>query len=135
MTNQNQFSRGVDKRYIPRWSVQNKILYRKEKNSTYQEAYSKDINSSGACFSCPEEIKPSAKLTLVLYLADAVAVEVTGRVLWNKDAQPHNLVGVRFENTSEQVQEMILQYAFECKKEALTRHWFEGWENKESASK
>ena len=129
MTNPQKLSRGPDKRYFPRWSVQNKILYRKEENSTYQEALSKDINGSGACFSCPEKIKPSTKINLLLYLADSVAVEVTGRVLWNKDGDSHNLVGVRFENTAAQVQEMILQYAFECKPEDFMRHWFKGWEN------
>ena len=129
MTNPKKLSRGPDKRYFPRWNVQNKILYRKEENSTYQEALSKDINGSGACFSCLEEIKPSSKLTLLLYLADFVAVEVTGTVLWNKDGDSHNFVGVRFENTAAQVQDMILHYAFECKKEDFQRHWFKGWEN------
>ena len=122
MVNPNPLSRGSDERYIPRWSVQNKVLYRKEKNSSYHEARSKDINSSGACFSCPEEIKPSSKLNLVLYLADHVAVEVTGRVLWNKDGKANKLVGVRFENISEQVQDMILEYAFACKRDNFKQH-------------
>ena len=119
MTNPKKLSRGTDKRYFPRWNVQNKILYRKEKNSSYQKALSKDISGSGACFSCPEKIKPSSKLNLIFYLADSVAVEVTGRVLWNKDGRSNNLIGVRFENISDQVEEMILQYAFEYKREVF----------------
>ena len=130
MSNPNQVSRGPEKRYIPRWNVQNKILYRKEENNIYREALSKDINSSGACFLCPEAIQPPSKLTLLLYLSEHVAVEVSGTVLWNKDGSGYNLIGIRFESIPRQIQEIILQHAFEYKKEDLVRHWFKGWEEK-----
>ena len=115
-------------RNLPRWSTENRVLFRLENDSIFKEALSKDITTSGACLYCQEEIKSSSKLTLLIYLTDDLAVEVGGTVLWNKNIASNNLIGVRFENTSPQVQEMILQYAFESKKDDLTRHWFKGWE-------
>ena len=119
--------RGNDQRYIPRWVVHNKVLYRRENNPSYQETASKDINCSGASFYCKDEIGPNQKLKMVLYLSETIAVEVTGTVLWKKDGKDQSLIGVRFENIPAHVQDMILQYAFEFKKEDLTRHWFQGW--------
>lgn len=119
--------RGSDQRYIPRWVVHNKVLYRKENNPAYQETASKDINCSGASFYCSDEVSPHQKLQMVMYLSETIAVEVSGTVLWKKDSKDQSLIGVRFENISSHVQDMILQYAFEFKKEDLTRHWFKGW--------
>lgn len=119
--------RGSDQRYIPRWVVQNKVLYRKEGNSAYQETASKDINCSGASFYCKDEVSPNQKLKMVMYLSETIAVEVCGTVLWKKDGKDQNLIGVRFENIPAHVQDMILQYAFEFKKKDLTQHWFQGW--------
>ena len=58
-----------------------------------------------------------------------VAVQIDGTVMWQAtNHQPnHNLIGIRFENTSSRVQELILEYAFEYKKEALSQFWFRGW--------
>ena len=119
--------RGAEKRYIPRWIVQNKVLYRPENNPAYQETSSHDINCSGASFYCKEDVLPRQKIKMVMYLSETIAVEVTGTVLWKKDGDQQNLIGVRFEETPLHVQDMILQYAFEHKKEDLTRHWFKGW--------
>ena len=119
--------RGSDQRYIPRWVVNNKVLYRKENNPAYQETASKDINCSGASFYCKDEVGPNQKLKMVMYLSQTIAVEVSGTVLWEKIGKDQNLIGVRFENIPSHVQDMILQYAFEFKKEDLTRHWFQGW--------
>ena len=119
--------RGSDKRYIPRWVVQNKVLYRKENNSAYQETASKDINCSGASFYCNDEVSLNQKLKMVMYLSETTAVEVSGTVLWKKNDKDQNLIGVRFENIPPHVQDTILKYAFEFTKEDLTRHWFQGW--------
>ena len=64
---------------------------------------------------------------MVMYLSETTAVEVCGTVLWKKDGKDQNLIGVRFENIPAHVQDMILQYAFEFKKEDVMRHWFKGW--------
>ena len=128
-TSLGHFSRGAERRYIPRWSVSNKILYRKEKSTSYREAASKDITCAGACLLSEECLLPQQKLSLVIYLCDDVAVQIDGTVMWQAtNHQPnHNLIGIRFENTSSRVQELILEYAFEYKKEALSQFWFRGW--------
>ena len=119
--------RGSDQRYIPRWVVHNKILYRRENNPAYQETSSRDINCTGASFYGKEDILPRQKIKMVMYLSETTAVEVSGTVLWKKNADEKPLIGVRFEEITPHVQDMILQYAFEYKKEDLTRHWFKGW--------
>ena len=127
MENQNNSSRGADKRYIPRWEVRNKILYSKENASSYQETSSKNINCNGACLYCDEPLIPDQKINLVLYLSESIAVEIKGKILWKRTEDHQNLIGVRFEEASPQIKEMILQYAFEYKKDDVISHWFKGW--------
>lgn len=124
----------TERRYFPRWIVENKVLYRLPHQTSYREATTKDLSGDGACLLCQEDLKAAQenlkaplKLTLVVYLADDIAVEVTGYVMWNEFSGQRALLGVRFENTSTKVQDMILQYAFECNKELLTKNWFKGW--------
>ena len=119
----NSQTRGAEKRYIPRWIVQNKVLYRRENNPAYQETSSRDINCSGASFYCKEDVLPRQKIKMVMYLSETIAVEVSGTVLWEKNADQKKLIGVRFEEITPNVQDMILQYAFEYKKEDLTQRW------------
>lgn len=116
-----------ERRYFPRWIVENKVLYRLHDNF-YCEGTTKDLSCDGACLLCTENLNAPSKLTLVVYLDDVTAVEVTGHVVWNNFSGQRSLVGVRFENISTKVQDMILQHAFECNKELLTKHWFKGWE-------
>ena len=116
-----------ERRYFPRWSVENKILYRLRGHASYREGTTKDLSCDGASLLCEEDLKAPCRVNLVLYLDNDIAVEVTGYVIWNQFTGQRSLVGVRFENTSTKVQDMILQYAFECNKEQLTKYWFEGW--------
>src|SRR6267142_2588789 len=116
-----------DKRYLPRWVVNQRVLYQKENEPFYRECRSKDIHCEGACISPTEGLPLDQKLTLTIYISEDVAVHVQGKVLWAMNLPQQNLVGLQFSNVSQKVQDMILQYAFNCNKEAMRKHWFEGW--------
>ena len=118
----------TERRYFPRWIVENKVLYRLPHQTSYREAITKDLSCDGVCFLCEEDLKTPSKLTLVVYLDNDIAIEVKGYVVWNKFNIRQSPIGVRFENIPTKVQDMILQYAFECNKEILTKHWFKGWQ-------
>ena len=45
----------------------------------------------------------------------------------NKIGAKGNIVGIDFCETSEEVKETILNYAFEVKRQDLVKHWFRGW--------
>ncbi len=117
-----------EKRYFPRWDVNHKILYKKENTLFYKECSCTDISADGVCLSALEAFEPHQKLNLLVYLSENVAVEVNGTVLWNKISAQRCLAGFKFESISANVQDLILQFAFDCKKEQLHRNWFEGWE-------
>ena len=116
-----------DKRYLPRWIVNNRVLYQKENEDFYRECRSKDIHCEGACIKPEEVLTPDQKLKLAIYLNDEVAVHVQGKVLWALSNTQQYFAGLQFFNISEKVQDMILQYAFKLNKTALTNHWFQGW--------
>ena len=118
-----------DRRYFPRWEVQNRVIYRLEHDLNTRECHSRDINCTGACLCLKESIALNQRLKLTLFLTDDVAVHVDGKVLW---AQPNNndyLVGVNFVEINEEIRDLILQYAFEIKKGDLVKHWFKGWKS------
>ena len=143
----------AERRYFPRWTVEHKVIYKKiaagngfaaasnhhpeekspslkikkETPPVYHEGFSRDIGCEGTSLYTDESLAPSQKLKLLVYLSEDVAVQVDGTVLWQQPAEKQNLLGVRFENVTSQVQNLILQHAFECKKEDLQRNWFAGW--------
>ena len=119
-----------EKRYFPRWEVNNRISYRLGPDQRDHECRSRDLNCCGACLLTNQPLFPDQKLRMTVYLAEDVAVHVEGKVLWSKSDDDQFLVGVNFLETSKRIQDIILDYAFEIKKEDLIKHWFKGWDNK-----
>ncbi len=118
---------GSDNRYLPRWEVQNRILYKFNDESKVRECQSKDISCAGACLLTPERLPKNKKIKLTIYLNDDKYIEVQGHIAWTKVQGNEHLVGISFYNTNEKDQELILKYAFEIKKEDVIKHWFKGW--------
>jgi hypothetical protein len=118
-----------ERRYIPRWQVSNKVLYKKNKDHVYKECQSKDISCCGTCLFTDEELLPNQQLTLEIHLADDLAFCVDGRALWNSAVGEKFLTGVTFFNVTPKTQELILEYAFNFDKKSVVKHWFKGWES------
>ena len=118
---------GSEKRYLPRWTVNHRVIYQKENDSVSRECRSKNIHCEGACIDALEMLTSNQNLTLTFFLFDDVAVEVQGKVQWILNNAQQNLIGLQFYNVSQKVQDLILQYAFRVNKEGLIKHWFEGW--------
>ena len=116
-----------DKRYIPRWEVDNRILLQAEDDDNVKECRSRDISCVGICLFTPQEISVNQKVRLTVYLSEATQIQVIGTILWTKKTADGNLVGIIFEDTKPETQDLILDYAFEIKREDLVKHWFQGW--------
>ena len=115
-----------DYRYFPRWEVANKITYKHENGVNFHECLSHDISNTGLCMRTYERIKPNERLAMTIELTDGVSVQVNGRSLWQKDGDRDFLVGIRFEEISEKVQDMIFNCAFESHPQQFQQKWFEG---------
>ena len=118
-----------ERRYFPRWEVKNRVSYRLAHDQQIKECQSRDVNCAGACLSLKEALPVDQHLKLTLYLTDDVSVHVDGKVLWARPNQDDYLIGVSFLSTNEKIQDLILQYAFELKKQDLVKHWFKGWKS------
>ena len=122
-------SSGPDKRYFPRWEVSNKIKYIVGSEMDFHECISRDLSCAGLSMLAKDSrLAPAQKVKLKVELSTKAAVEVQGRVVWNRPLRDGNLVGINFEDINAQAQEIILQHAFEVKKRDLVDHWFRGWE-------
>lgn len=118
-----------EKRYFPRWEVNNRICYRLEPESLLHECRSRDLNCCGACLLTNQSLEPEQKLKLSVYLAEDVCIHLEGKVLWSKpEPDQQYLVGVNFLETSKKIQDLILDHAFEINKKNLVKHWFKGWD-------
>ena len=116
-----------ERRYLPRWEVNNRVFYRADPEANFQECQSRDLHFSGACLCTNQSLPLNQKLKLRIFLSDQIAVDVEGTVLWNKSVGQQNFVGINFYEISQKVQEKMLKYAFEVKKADMVRHWFRGW--------
>lgn len=118
---------GPEKRYLPRWDVNNRVLCRLQDQVDASECRSMDLSCAGACLVTRQPLPKNQKIKLTIYLTEAKPVEVEGHIVWSRVSGYGNLLGVNFDNTTLEIQETILQYAFEFKKKDLLDHWFEGW--------
>lgn len=123
---------GNDQRYFPRWQVNNRIVYRCDGEMHPREARSRDLSCAGICLMAPHSLHPAPKIKLKIYLFDDKSIEVEGHTVWTKTIADGHLVGIIFDNTNSETQNVILQYAFEFKKKDVIRHWFEGWDGTRS---
>src|SRR5689334_3945545 len=74
----------MEKRYLPRWEVANRILYQLENEEKTHESSSKDLSCTGACFSAAQSLPVKKKIKLKIYLSNEVAIKVEGQIVWNK---------------------------------------------------
>lgn len=119
-----------EKRYIPRWQVDNRVCYQFESGGNAHECRSKDLSCSGICLQTDQGMIPEQNVKLTIDLSDSVSVKVDGRILWSRPSLGWNLAGISFSNVDPEVQDLILDYAFEVKKEDVVKHWFKGWNEK-----
>ncbi len=119
-----------DQRYFPRWIVTAPVLYKHQTIPQPQNGQTKDLSCSGACVAIREPLCLNEKVKLTIYLSPSEGVEVLGRVIWQHTSLHENLTGISFYDTSDAVQDRILQHAFKVDREKITKHWFSGWENR-----
>ena len=117
-----------DRRYFPRWEVENKIVYCEENNPIEYECLSKDIHCSGLCLKSDRDIPLSTHLNLKISLTNDIdPVMAAGHVVWTLKSASSNLVGVQFDRIGGKSKETIFDYAFEYKHDQLMNLWFSGW--------
>ena len=117
-----------DKRYFPRWEVQNRVLYQPFKSSDPKEAITRDLSCAGACICMEDSIGLDQKIKLTVYLSEETKVDLLGKVVWIKLQGDKNFVGVNFFNTEQEAQDLILEYAFSLDRSKLINHWYKGWD-------
>jgi len=116
-----------DLRYIPRWEVKSRVMYIRPGEIAFHQSESHDINCMGACIFTDEEIPLDEKLNVTIYLTSDISISVTAKVVWEKTVGEQKILGLHFENVSDQVRDLIFNYAFEYKKEDLVKNWFKGF--------
>jgi len=120
----------ADKRYLPRWEAKNRIAYQFSESQQDNECFSHDLSSVGICLRTPRPLPLNQRIKLTVYLTEQNFFPAEGRVVWSRmTSEGDSLNGVLFEKITPQSQEMILQYAFEFKRDDLVKHWFQGWES------
>ncbi|MBF0478136.1 MAG: PilZ domain-containing protein [Candidatus Omnitrophica bacterium] len=128
---QSGLMRDSDDRYLPRWEVENKVLYQIDDDIGIREAATKDLNCAGTCLRTQNEFHTDQKVKLTIYLDDNTPVTIHGQIRWIKDSDhkhpQEKEVGISFFNTPETVQNLILQYAFELNEKKLANYWFKDW--------
>ena len=120
-----------DKRYLPRWQVNNRVVCILQEEHRSYEGVSRDLNCMGICITTCADFTMNQKIKLRIYLSDDIAVKVEGHVVWAHTSPDDRLLGITFENISREAQDLLLQYAYEIKKNDIIKHWFTGWSDKE----
>ena len=116
-----------DKRYFPRWEIQNRVSYRRLTNHKTHTGYTQDLSCTGACLLINEVICPQEELFLTVYLSRDKKVELQGRIIWTTPIDKKTKLGIHFFNTPPQVADIILEHAFRLNPTRYRQHLFEGW--------
>jgi len=118
-----------ERRYLPRWEVNNRVICRLDSTPEALECRSRDLSCAGIEIISQQSLQPRQKVNLTICLTETKALDVTGHVVWQRAASVGNISGVVFENVPQEIQDAILKYAFEFKKKDVINHWYEGWNN------
>ena len=109
----------IDKRYFPRWEVENRVLFQLKDNAEVFEGYTKDLNCAGMCLNTPQLLTVHQKLKLIIYLSKKTSISLLGIIVWVRDEKLFHKAGVVFYNTPMETQDIMLQFAFNLNKERL----------------
>ncbi len=119
-----------DQRYFPRWSVNNRVIYRAETTPDHQlrHGQTRDISCAGACLYLKEFLSPQQKIILNIHLSPKITLDLRATVAWQKTDDAAYLTGVTFYETSDETQQQILEHAFEFDRPKVLEHWYKGWD-------
>lgn len=114
-------------RYFPRWEVNNRVLYRTDGDKELYEGKTKDISCAGARIVGGTQGSPHQKIKMSVQLSEGTTIRLTARILWVKCDVEKPEMGVIFCDISDDIQDSILQHAFEIDKDKVVKQWFKGW--------
>ena len=123
-------SKNPEHRYFPRWEIDKRAQYSLQQSVTDKEARAVDLSCSGACIITEDPLLPTQKLKLNIYLNDVTVVNISGRIIWVKHWSNQNEAGVDFDAIDQKTQDLILDHAFNLKKQDLINYWFKGWDGR-----
>ena len=129
-TTSDQDSPKADKRYLPRWQVNNRVSCTLLGERHSHAGVSRDLNCMGMSFISETRFLPNQKVKLKIHLSEDTVVKVEGYIVWTRSAGDGFASGILFENLSLEAQDLLLQYAYEIKKDDVVDHWFTGWSKK-----
>ena len=118
-----------DMRYFPRWEVKDHVLYHLDGENESFEGHTKDLSCAGACITGDGNISPHQKIKLVIELAEDVKIKLNAHILWVRIENNQPQMGVTFYDTPDDVQNLILQHAFELDRDKFLKQLYKGWEN------
>jgi len=122
-----RISEGEDHRYFPRWKIDRRAQYHLMQRLSEKEARAVDLSCTGTCIVTQDPLLPTQKLEMNLFLNDATALTVRGRVVWVKHFPKLNEAGILFDAIDQKTQDRILDHAFNLNKDDLVNYWFKGW--------
>ena len=118
-----------DMRYFPRWDVNDPVLYQLDGEQESHEGQTKDISCAGACITGAGNVSPRQKIKMIVELAEGIKIKLNAYILWVKIEDNHSEMGVTFYDTPDDVQNLILQHAFELDRDGFLKQLYKGWEN------
>jgi len=122
-------SANSDSRYFPRWEVDEQVFCQLEGESEVREGKTRDISCAGARIAGNWQISPRQKIKIIIQLSKTAKVSLNAHILWVKTNSDQQEMGVTFYDTPDDIQDSILQHAFELNKEKVLKQWFKGWDD------
>lgn len=117
-----------ESRYFPRWEVDGHVTCQIDGEMETHEGKAKDISCAGACIVGDWNIAPRQRIKLTIQLSKGAEIRLNAHILWVRSKDDQREMGVTFYGVSDEIQDSILQHAFELDKEKVLKQWFKGWE-------
>ena len=124
----NSSSTENDMRYFPRWEVNNRVSYHLEGEKELYTGEIRDMSCAGACMLSNKGVAQHQKVKMTIEIADDVKVQLNGHILWVKAQNNEAQLGITFYDTPDEVQNLILQHAFELDRKKFVKQWYKGWD-------
>lgn len=125
---QSKKSNQPERRGLPRWKLDKEVIYRVSHQPNEKTARTIDLSCRGACILSSEPLLPTQRIDLSIIIDKLNVARMSGHVAWIRHFPQKNEAGICFDDIDEDTQHMILEHAFNCRKEDVVNYWFSGWD-------
>ncbi len=112
---------------MPRWDFSKPLFCNFETNGQVYRGVTRDLSYSGISFQANKTFDPKQDVYLAVKLSDEDTVYLHGKVVWAKNQEEANRVGLELSAVDDVSRDLIYKHSFKLHRKEFIDNFFRGW--------